>query len=263
MGPLLLIALAAGVLFMTLGKKSSGTPGAGQVIGPNGQPQTPSTTAGMTPDQIKAAVATALQVETDPSKLQEFADSLLPDYASYSKQLSARAKQLSTPGPMNGVIPQPAVYPSGPSGSLPMAPQVVPPPPAPLYVPPPAPPPPPVAPAPEPEVVPNDPPTPEAFPDVGSTAYVVTHDTGPSGNLNIRSAPSSSGAVLSQVGHGTSVTIEGAIQNGWYPVTTPSGVEGYASANYLAALPPDDGGGDLGQELVAADGQALAEGSSA
>ncbi len=245
--PLLILAGVAGYI-LVMGKKSGGDLGTGQTDpnnpGAHGSPLPP-----LTADEIKLAVQTALNVETDPVKLNEFAESLLPDQAAYGQKLHDRAAMLAgvppipvvNPGGGGIIIPEPRPQPQPvPSPILPPVPQ-----PQPLPSP---------QPTPEPVPVPNPDPTPHInFPDPGSTAYVVTHDTGPSGSLNVRDLPSTSGQIITKVGHGTGVTIIGApTADGWFPVRSPLGREGYASGQYLGATPPADGidpSGWTGQEV--------------
>lgn len=230
--PLLMIAGAAGLYFLT--QKGGGGSG----------------TTPIPADDVKTAVQTALANETDSTKLNEFADSLLPDYPDYAQALHNKASQLTGTVPVNvgggGNVPPPIIpIPVGPApGPVPISPE------PPPYVPPPILPPP--APLPQPVPVPNPPPTPHLdFPEEGSTAYVVTHDAGPTGTLNVRSGPGSSYPVVSKLEHGTGVTITGMVNANWYPVHTPLGIDGWASADYLGASPPADapGGGSGGQEL--------------
>lgn len=255
MAPILPLILVAGLgAYLLLGKKGGGAQGTGQTD-PNNPQGAPQHGGGplppLTKDEVKLAVQTALNIETDPAKLNEFADSLLPDYVDYATQLHARATQFTgQPIPVIGPAPTPS---GGGGGALPPVPVPVPQPspqpaPAPLPLP---------EPAPQPQPVPVPNPTPQAvFPDPGSTAYVTTHDTGPSGRLNIRDTPSTSGNVIGQVEHGTGLTIEGpAVAGGaWYPVVTPMGAEGYAFAQYLGPQPPADAAdptGNTGVEHVA------------
>ena len=70
-------------------------------------------------------------------------------------------------------------------------------------------------------------------------AQVVTHDVGPSGNLHIRSAPSTSGSILGDAPHGSLVRVNdpNPVQGSgllWLNVTVEaSGISGYAAAQYL------------------------------
>lgn len=59
-----------------------------------------------TPDQVANAVQVALLNETDPTKLDEFANSLQPDYAQYATELHAKAAVLRAGG---NVLPPPGV----------------------------------------------------------------------------------------------------------------------------------------------------------
>lgn len=231
--PLILIA-AVGAYVLMKGKGGGMTTPAGGPI------------KDLPPEQVKLAVTNALAHETDPAKLNEFADSLLPDYPEYAQALHNRASQLLGVTPVV-FIPPPAPHPMPPQPGPAPLPYPYPPP-----LPQPGPAPLPVTPPPEPVPVPNPPPTPHIdFPNEGSTAYVITHDTGPSGSLNVRSGPSTGASIVTKIGHGTGVTIEGLENNGWVPITTPLGIEGWAATQYLGAHPPADapGGANGGQEL--------------
>jgi hypothetical protein len=72
---------------------------------------------------------------------------------------------------------------------------------------------------------------------------VATHDTGPSGNLAIRSSPSKSGGVLAEAPHGSVLAVTGAnvddpaMAGGWSPVLQESsGIAGYSCTAYLKAI---------------------------
>jgi hypothetical protein len=75
-------------------------------------------------------------------------------------------------------------------------------------------------------------------------AMVATHDSGPSGNLAIRSSPSKSGGVLAEAPHGSVLTVTGAnvadpaVTGGeWSPVLQESsGITGWSCTAYLKAI---------------------------
>jgi len=194
--------------------------------------------------EVASAVQTALKVETDPNKLDEFADSLEPDYHDFANQLHARAGLLRQGG--GGGAVQPAVYHPPPGVSPPPTPISPPPEPNPGPLPPPPPPTPVEPPPPAPSPVTPPPVAPPDFPAPGSIGYVTTHDSGPSGDLNVRSGPDMTNPVVFQAQHGSALQILGAPQNGWYPVEAASGDQGYASGQYLGASPPPDAGGGSG-----------------
>jgi uncharacterized protein YraI len=200
------------------------------------------------------AVNTALIRETDPAKLEAFAAALTPDYPNSAKLLLAKAATLRAAHPT--IPPAVQIVPVSPAPSpVPVAP-----PPAAVVIPSPVPGLPPIvippiviptAPAPTPAplpalVLPSPTPAPAAqpiFPAVGSTAFVATHDTGPSGDLNIRSGPSASTPSLGTVPHGSVLTISGPNTGGFFPVHSPiTGVSGFASGDFLSAAPPSSAG---------------------
>jgi hypothetical protein len=73
---------------------------------------------------------------------------------------------------------------------------------------------------------------------------VATHDTGPTGNLAIRSSPSKSGGVLAEAPHGSVLTVTGAnvadpavLGGEWSPVLQESsGIAGFSCTAYLKAI---------------------------
>lgn len=73
--------------------------------------------------------------------------------------------------------------------------------------------------------------------DAGSSAaasvpvYEVT-----AGSLNMRSEPSTSGAVVDSLKQGTQVQAPRAVENGWLYVETDAGTSGYVSARYVRAI---------------------------
>ena len=208
MGFVLILGLAiAAFALMSKGGSSGGSSG-GAAAAPNSA-------------DVQKAAQIALQSETDPNKLDEFADSLEPDYHDLATQLHARASLLRAGGGA-----QPAVYRPPPGVSPPPAPAPLPPPqPMPGPLPPPAP------------AAPPD------FPAPGSIAYVTTHDSGPSGDLNVRSGPGMGSPVVFAAQHGSALQILGSPQGGWYPVEAASGDQGWASGQLLGAQPPADAGG--------------------
>lgn len=72
-------------------------------------------------------------------------------------------------------------------------------------------------------------PVPTLPPATGTTARVV--NTG-GGGLRCRTAPSTSGAIITVLAEGTSVPVRGVTQGGWVPVTC-SDQAGWASGDYL------------------------------
>jgi uncharacterized protein YraI len=67
----------------------------------------------------------------------------------------------------------------------------------------------------------------------------------PGSTLNLRQGPSTGTSVLGSIPHGAQITITGAAQNGWYPVTY-NGKTGYVSAQYVNPFTPSSGGGGTG-----------------
>jgi hypothetical protein len=72
---------------------------------------------------------------------------------------------------------------------------------------------------------------------------VATHDTGPTGNLAIRSAPGKGASVLTEAPHGSVLAVTGSnvddpsLAGGWSPVLQEStGIAGYAATMYLKAI---------------------------
>jgi uncharacterized protein YraI len=55
-------------------------------------------------------------------------------------------------------------------------------------------------------------------------------------NLNLRSSPSTTASILGVMPNGGTITVTGAPQNGWYPVTY-NGQSGWASAQYITPPP--------------------------
>ncbi len=71
-------------------------------------------------------------------------------------------------------------------------------------------------------------------PDTTGTRYVFD------GRLNLRSGPGTSYAVLSVMPDGAAVTVSGAEENGFSPITW-NGTSGWAAAQYLTSANPDPG----------------------
>lgn len=241
--PLLLGVAALAALTMGGHSQAPGPhPGAppGPQPGPQPGPFAPSPSAGPAgpnnpfdpnlPPDVLRAVLTALASETDPAKLQAFSKSLLPDFPAASAALAAKASAI--------LAAAPHLASPGPLLQAPLAP-----PPPPMQAPPPPPPPQmqaPLPPAPPPMVVPA-PPSPVPQPvapqsDFPQTMMVVTHDPGPNGNLNVRSAPNSSASSPGQLSRGSLTTVQGPAQGGFYPVEFPggSGQTAWASAQFLS-----------------------------
>jgi hypothetical protein len=186
---------------------------------------------------VELAVNTALQTETDPNKLDEFANSLPAQYATYAGILHARASLLrASPNP-----PAPAPVPPPPAPQPSPPPPVNPPAPIPID---PTPPPAPLPPAPDvPPPAPVEPASNAVFPEPGSIAYVTTHDTGPSGNLNLHESPALSSPIVEQWPHGGTLVIAGdpavdADGYHWIPVFDSNAEEAWAVSQYLGPTPP-------------------------
>ncbi len=56
--------------------------------------------------------------------------------------------------------------------------------------------------------------------------------------VRVRSGASTSHTILTHISYGEEVTVTGSAQNGWYPVTTQSGVKGYVSGEYITFTKP-------------------------
>ncbi len=76
-------------------------------------------------------------------------------------------------------------------------------------------------------------------------AYGTSTTNTPGSTLNLRIQPSTGSTVLSSIPHGGALTITGAPQNGWYPVTV-NGQTGYVSAQYVAPFTPTPTAGTPG-----------------
>ena len=206
MGPLLPILLVLGVGAAALaGSKSSGSssssPGA-PGAGPGSQ--VPSIYDPGMPLATQQAVTTALQSETDPAKLQAFAQSLLPEFPIAAGQLNAKAAQILSGQHVTPAVVTPAT-PAAPSIPVSVLPT-----------------------AQNPMAIPG------VFPNAGSTAVVATQ----SDPLNVRDQPSTSGNVIGQLQRGSTVTITGGpdagpgSSSGWVHVQQGN-LQGWASLDFL------------------------------
>ncbi len=95
-----------------------------------------------------------------------------------------------------------------------------------------------VAPIPVSPQAPAPTPVPVQVPGV-QHAMVTTHDTGSTGNLNVRSSPG--GAVVGDAPHGSVVEVHGPAVSAagldWLPITlTNSGLSGWGAAEYLTLI---------------------------
>ena len=68
--------------------------------------------------------------------------------------------------------------------------------------------------------------------DAGTQLKVTTDST----NLNIRSTPSTDGAIVGKAAHDEVVTLVEKTDDSWWKVRTADGEEGYAYAQYLSPL---------------------------
>jgi uncharacterized protein YgiM (DUF1202 family) len=68
--------------------------------------------------------------------------------------------------------------------------------------------------------------------DAGAQLKVTTDST----NLNIRSTPSTDGAVIGKAAHNEVVTLVEKTDDSWWKIKTADGEEGYAYAQYLSPL---------------------------
>ncbi len=68
--------------------------------------------------------------------------------------------------------------------------------------------------------------------DAGAQLQVTTDST----NLNIRSTPSTEGAIVGKAAHNEVVTLVEKTDDSWWKVRTADGEEGYAYAQYLSPL---------------------------
>jgi uncharacterized protein YgiM (DUF1202 family) len=68
--------------------------------------------------------------------------------------------------------------------------------------------------------------------DAGTQLKVTTDST----NLNIRSTPSTDGAIVGKAAHDEVVTLVEKTDDSWWKVRTADGEEGYAYAQYLSPM---------------------------
>jgi uncharacterized protein YgiM (DUF1202 family) len=68
--------------------------------------------------------------------------------------------------------------------------------------------------------------------DAGAQLKVTTDST----NLNIRSTPSTDGAIVGKAAHDEVVTLVEKTDDSWWKIKTAEGEEGYAYAQYLSPL---------------------------
>lgn len=68
--------------------------------------------------------------------------------------------------------------------------------------------------------------------DAGAQLKVTTDST----NLNIRSTPTTEGAIVGKAAHGEVVTLVEKTDDSWWKIKTNDGEEGYAYAQYLSPL---------------------------
>jgi uncharacterized protein YgiM (DUF1202 family) len=68
--------------------------------------------------------------------------------------------------------------------------------------------------------------------DAGAQLKVTTDST----NLNIRSTPSTDGAIVGKAAHDEVVTLVEKTDDSWWKIKTVDGEEGYAYAQYLSPL---------------------------
>jgi len=68
--------------------------------------------------------------------------------------------------------------------------------------------------------------------DAGAQLKVTTDST----NLNIRSTPSTEGAIVGKAAHHEVVTLVEKTDDSWWKIRTADGEEGYAYAQYLSPL---------------------------
>jgi uncharacterized protein YgiM (DUF1202 family) len=68
--------------------------------------------------------------------------------------------------------------------------------------------------------------------DAGAQLKVTTDST----NLNIRSTPSTDGAIVGKAAHEEVVTLVEKTDDSWWKIKTADGEEGYAYAQYLSPL---------------------------
>ena len=68
--------------------------------------------------------------------------------------------------------------------------------------------------------------------DAGAQLKVTTDST----NLNIRSTPSTEGAIVGKAAHNEVVTLVEKTDDSWWKIKTADGEEGYAYAQYLSPM---------------------------
>lgn len=68
--------------------------------------------------------------------------------------------------------------------------------------------------------------------DAGAQLKVTTDST----NLNIRSTPSTDGAIVGKAAHNEVVTLVEKTDDSWWKIKTADGEEGYAYAQYLSPM---------------------------
>ncbi|MBS1512662.1 MAG: SH3 domain-containing protein [Bacteroidetes bacterium] len=68
--------------------------------------------------------------------------------------------------------------------------------------------------------------------DAGAQLKVTTEST----NLNIRSTPSTEGAIVGKAAHNEIVTLVEKTDDSWWKIKTADGEEGYAYAQYLSPM---------------------------
>jgi uncharacterized protein YgiM (DUF1202 family) len=72
--------------------------------------------------------------------------------------------------------------------------------------------------------------------DIKAEAGAQLQVTTESSNLNIRSTPSTDGAIVGKAAHNEVVTLVEKTDDSWWKVRTADGEEGYAYAQYLSPL---------------------------
>ncbi len=68
--------------------------------------------------------------------------------------------------------------------------------------------------------------------DAGAQLKVTTDST----NLNIRSTPTTDGAIVGKAAHDEVVTLVEKTDDSWWKIKTADGEEGYAYAQYLSPM---------------------------
>jgi uncharacterized protein YgiM (DUF1202 family) len=72
--------------------------------------------------------------------------------------------------------------------------------------------------------------------DIKAEAGAQLQVTTEASNLNIRSTPSTEGAIVGKAGHGEVVTLIEKTDDSWWKIKTADGEEGYAYAQYLSPM---------------------------